>query len=122
MAKLDHCENSIEKQLGQLIKDRKVQQAAVCAKFTTFVECVGQLHAECGSLPKFRKNLCERRALKLSTYRYTWRYNFIYDLCHGSAPSGAAGGGGEFGLQNKLILLGVEFSPKSARCVVSFLS
>lgn len=91
MTKLDHCENTIEKQIVKLIKDKKVQDtihAQVCDKFADFVACVGQLQSECDSLGKYRKNLCERRAVKLNSYRYTWRYDFIHNLCAGNKHAG----------------------------------
>lgn len=53
--------------------------------YMKFVDCIRNLNENECKQPLHRE-LCNKRGLKMSSYRYTWKSNIAHDICYRTTP------------------------------------
>ncbi|KAF7494410.1 hypothetical protein SSS_04158 [Sarcoptes scabiei] len=84
---LDQCQTNFFDELKQYkFNDFETSYYQLCSSdgsYMRFVDCVRQIieNEPCIG-QQLHRELCNKRGLKLSSYRYTWKANIVHDICY----------------------------------------
>ncbi|XP_075679008.1 uncharacterized protein LOC113796992 isoform X1 [Dermatophagoides pteronyssinus] len=92
-SRLDQCQTEFFNELKQYkLVEHELSYYQLCSSdgsYMRFVDCVREISehdVECKQQPLHRE-LCNKRGLKLSSYRYTWKSNLVHDICYRTSAS-----------------------------------
>ncbi|KAH7637459.1 hypothetical protein DERF_005078 [Dermatophagoides farinae] len=90
-AKLDQCQTDFFNQLKQYkFSDHEMSYYQLCSSdgsYMRFVDCIRQINEhEAGCKQPLHRELCNKRGIKIFSYRYTWKSNLAHDICYRTFP------------------------------------